>query len=194
MLFFKCGRKSSPAARAAAKNAHTLNNFFLRYPPRKKRGGYRVVTGVFRAVRRKKTGTRDEASRGRGGKGRGTGCKKRGGYRVVKGVFRDLRRGKAGKRGRKRQEGGAGKDRKTGRRKRGKRGAKRGQGGAHRFCKRVQLFCTGEAVFLCLAAQEANRRDFFEKSVDGGAGICYTNIRRRGNRHGRYHGKTHHRL
>ena len=116
------------------------------------------------------------------------------GYRVVKGVFRDLRRGKAGKRGRKRQEGGAGKDRKTGRRKRGKRGAKRGQGGAHRFCKRVQLFCTGEAVFLCLAAQEANRRDFFEKSVDGGAGICYTNIRRRGNRRGRYHGKTHHRL
>ena len=94
MLFFKCGRKSSPAARAAAKNAHTLNNFFLRYPPRKKRGGYRVVKGVFRAVRRKKTGTRGVASRGRGGKGRGTGCKKRGGYRVVKGVFRDLRRGK----------------------------------------------------------------------------------------------------
>ena len=175
MLFFKCGRKSSPAARAAAKNAHTLNNFFLRYPPRKKRGGYRVVTGVFRAFSERKAGRRD-GERRKAGKGR------------------EERQEKTGRRGRKRQEGGAGKDRKAGRRKRGKRGAKRGQGGAYRFCKRVQLFCTGEAVFLCLAAQEANRRDFFEKSVDGGAGICYTNIRRRGNRRGRYHGKTHHRL
>lgn len=160
MLFFKCGRKSSPAARAAAKNAHTLNNFFLRYPPRKKARRVSRCNGRFP----RRSAEKDGEERRR---------KKESGER---------------------QGREAGKDRKAGRRKRGKRGAKRGQGGAHRFCKRVQLFCTGEAVFLCLAAQEANRRDFFEKSVDGGAGICYTNIRRRGNRRGRYHGKTHHRL
>ena len=153
MLFFKCGRKSSPAARAAAKNAHTLNNFFLRYPPRKKRGGYRVVKGVFRAVRRKKTGTRGEASRGRGGKGRGTGCKKRGGYRVVTGVFRDLRRGKAGKRGRKRQEGGAEKARQ----KRGKTRA----GRRASFLQTCATFLYGRGGFFVPCGAGSKSAGFF---------------------------------
>ena len=157
MLFFKCGRKSSPAARAAAKNAHTLNNFFLRYPPRKKRGGYRVVTGVFRAVRRKKTGTRGEASRGRGGKGRGTGCKKRGGYRVVKGRFPRLAAGKGRE---ERQE-------KTGRRD-GESAAKEGQnaGRAARIVfANVCNFSVRERRFFCALRRRKQIGGIFLKKV-----------------------------